>query len=194
MPGLIDECTDVFRLPRVQVENWSGEQFAQKLAAWFDAPPKSAIWSSGGGAFEPALIKGKWLFRNAPGNAARLLFPDGGAEAVRIAIDAAGTQTGYDIQLNRPNLPVNLNGEYEVVFSARADRPRALSVGFAQAHEPWSGLGMYATVELTTEWQSFSISFQANADEENGRIHIDAGGSDISVDLRGLELRPVSKL
>jgi peptidoglycan/xylan/chitin deacetylase (PgdA/CDA1 family) len=35
-PGVVTPSTDVFQLPRIHVNNWSGDRFAEHLAKWFD--------------------------------------------------------------------------------------------------------------------------------------------------------------
>jgi peptidoglycan/xylan/chitin deacetylase (PgdA/CDA1 family) len=35
-PGRVTLSTDAFQLPRLQVEDWEGEEFAQQLVGWFD--------------------------------------------------------------------------------------------------------------------------------------------------------------
>jgi peptidoglycan/xylan/chitin deacetylase (PgdA/CDA1 family) len=35
-PGRVTRSTDAFQLPRLQVEDWEGEEFAQQLVGWFD--------------------------------------------------------------------------------------------------------------------------------------------------------------
>ena len=34
--GLVHPSTDPFRLPRVQIQDWDGEELARRLSAWFD--------------------------------------------------------------------------------------------------------------------------------------------------------------
>jgi peptidoglycan/xylan/chitin deacetylase (PgdA/CDA1 family) len=188
--GPVEPGVDPFQLPRVQVNDWDGAGFEQRLSAWFEAPSGSRVWSPLLESYAPELlIRGRWLFRSANGNAARLVFPAGDPQDVRIEIDRVATPASYDIQLNHPHLPVEANCDYEVHFLACADRPRSLSVGFAQAHEPWSGLGLYTTIALTPEWQSFRCPFTAIASDGNGRIHFDAGASEISIEVRGVGIR-----
>jgi glycosyltransferase involved in cell wall biosynthesis/SAM-dependent methyltransferase len=129
-----------------------------------------------------------WWLRVAPDNAAHLVFPPNSPETVRIEITKATTQTSFDIQLNQPRLQVKTNQPYTVCFQARADHPRSIFVGFARAHVPWTGLGLYSKIELTTEWQSFTEDFVATADETNARILFDVGDSDIAVEVSAVSL------
>jgi peptidoglycan/xylan/chitin deacetylase (PgdA/CDA1 family) len=186
--GCVEEGVDRFQLPRVQVNDWDGAEFEERLEAWFDAPRDAPIWGLPG-APEPVLIRGKWLFRCAGDNVARLAFPTDRPHDVRIEIERSATPASYDIQLNQPHLAVKAHQKYEVHFRARADRARRLSVGFAQAHEPWHGLGLYATIGLTPEWHDFQLSFLATARDDNGRIHFDVGASDIPIEVSAVSLR-----
>jgi SAM-dependent methyltransferase len=108
---------------------------------------------------------------------------------VRIAIREAKTKKSFDIQLNQSQLNVRAGRHYSVQFQARADRPRAIYVGVAEAHDPWAGLGMYKKFKLTSRWRKFEHEFMALANEDNARIHFDVGDSDISVELASVGLR-----
>jgi Glycosyl transferase family 2/Carbohydrate binding domain len=141
---------------------------------------------------EQDVRKIEWNLRVAGGSEAGLVFPPDDPDTVRIAIGKAATKTGFDIQLNQPHLKVKANHGYTIQFRARADRERSIAVGFAEAHEPWNGLGLYKRVELTGEWQSYEQEFVAAADESNARIHFDVGESDISVELGSVSLLSLS--
>ena len=99
----------------------------------------------------------------------------------------------HDIQLNEPRLKVRENQTYLVTFLARADRPRSLYVGCAQAYPPWSNLGSHHNIELTTEWRKYEEKFVAVADSENARLYFDVGESDSPVELEAVTLRSLSK-
>ena len=139
-------------------------------------------------AAEPDVRKILWWLRVAGGGAAELEFPADQSDAVRVTIGKAPPAI-YDIQLNQPHLAVRSGLRYALGFRARADRARSLYVGFAQAHEPWAGLGLHARVALSPEWQYFEESFIAEADDANGRIHFDAGDSPVSFEVASVTLR-----
>jgi hypothetical protein len=135
----------------------------------------------------------RWGLRVAGGSEASLVFPPDDPELVRIEIRRAETKSGFDIQLNQPRLKVKSNHRYTIAFRARADRPRSIVLGFSMAHEPWSGIGLYKRIKLTPEWQSFQEDFIATADDDNARIHFDAGDSDIPVELSSVSLRGLTE-
>lgn len=139
-------------------------------------------------AAEPDTRRVLWSLRVAAGNVAELEFPPGHPDTVRVIIGKAAA-ANFDIQLNLPLIPVRAGHRYAVEFRARADRTRTLYAGFAQAHEPWAGLGLHQRVELGTEWQSFVEPFVALAGEANGRIHFDAGESPVCFEVAGVRLR-----
>jgi glycosyltransferase involved in cell wall biosynthesis/peptidoglycan/xylan/chitin deacetylase (PgdA/CDA1 family)/SAM-dependent methyltransferase len=137
----------------------------------------------------------KWLrlLRVANGNLAHLVFSPDNPNVVRIVILKLETRTSYDIQLNHPGLKVKSNHRYLVNFMARADSPRRISFGFAKSHAPWTNLGLYNQIELTSEWQSFEQSFTATEDEDNARVHFDLGDNEVSVELSSLTVRSLSE-
>jgi SAM-dependent methyltransferase len=122
-----------------------------------------------------------WHLHIAAGNAATLVILPGGG--VRVAIETAGTQYAFDIQLNLPTVQVKATRRYSVRFRARADAARTVFAGVAQAYEPWDGLGMYEQVDLTPEWRDFEREFVAAASDDQARLHFDVGASGIPVDI-----------
>jgi hypothetical protein len=126
---------------------------------------------------------GLWLLRVAEQNVAHLEYRADTPGRFRIAIAQAGTTPVYDIQLNCPLWKVDSSKAYRLRFRARADQPRSIMVGFSKAQEPWTNLGLYRTVHLSPEWQSFEQDFVAIADDNNARIHFDVGGCGISVEV-----------
>jgi hypothetical protein len=132
-----------------------------------------------------------WELQVGEGSEAHLIYPRGDHEMVCVGITRAKTSKDWDIQLNRPGVKVTSGGRYAVAFRARAGRPRAIGVGFAKAHDPWSSLGLYKKVRLAPEWQAFREEFVAVAADENGRIHFDLGGKAIGVDLTEVVLECV---
>lgn len=143
---------------------------------------------SRGGVPEVGVRELKWQLRVARGNHAQLVFPPEDPELLRVAISEATTRDPWDIQLNQPNLVVKSGCSYKLTFRARADRSRTINLGFSKAHNPWDGLGLYRTIDVTPEWQDHDFEFVANADDENARIHFDVGGNGSSVELSSLIL------
>lgn len=130
----------------------------------------------------------KWRIHVALGNVAQLVFPAGQSDAVRIAISKADTKIPWDIQLNMDRVPVKFRQRYVLTFRAKADRLRNIAAAVSMQHEPWF-LGLYKTIGLTQEWQTFELEFNATENDDNARIHFDVGGNVNSVDLSGVALR-----
>ena len=120
------------------------------------------------------------------------MFPVADLERVRVDIRKTKTRTAWDIELNRQDLQVTSNHRYAVQFRARADRSRRIGVGFARAHEPWTSLGLYLVLNLTSEWRTFHEEFLASADDDNARIHFDLGGRNIGVELTSVTMQKVT--
>ena len=139
-------------------------------------------WFSKAGIAEPDLRKPQWRLRTAGGSAAALAFPQDRSDAVHVAIERIAGASD-DVQLNLRRFRVRRDGVYRIRFQARADRLRRISVGFAQAQEPWEGLGFYRDIELDADWQNFDDWFISMGDHDNARVHFDLGGNVAGVEL-----------
>ena len=107
---------------------------------------------------------------------------------MRVDIKKAGTHTDWHIQLNQAPLKVESNHRYRLSFRARADNTRNVLLGFARAHEPWTGLGLYKSLVLNPQWNSYQEEFVAIADDDNGKIHFDLGGNTVSAEFADVKL------
>jgi len=98
--------------------------------------------------------------------------------------------TGWHLQIRQSNLQIVEGQFYTLSFEAAAEQPRSISLNVMQHHDPWSGLGLYGTANLTTEWQTFTYTFTATADDNNGRVTFSFGGGDTTTFyLRNPQLR-----
>jgi lysophospholipase L1-like esterase len=125
----------------------------------------------------------KWRMQVLPGNLAQLVLSAEKREVVRIAISKAGTAIPWHIQLNQDGIVVKVRQRYVLTFQARADQLRTIGVAVSKAHEPWNSVGLYNTIALSQDWQSFNFEFKATEDDDNARIHFDVGGNGASVEL-----------
>ena len=201
-----DECWDKYRIHPESCQsrgkndlNYQAvrRQFFKWLEAYFNTTgvADAEIWH----AYRAAIERRKtveehyagWLFRVAPGNEAYLVAPSDSPDTLRVAIEKCETAAAWDVQLNRPRVRVEAGQSYRVCFRARADAARTIGVGVAIAAEPWSNLGIYQAVSLTPGWQSWDFKFTAVANEENARIHFDAGGCAVAVEVAEVSLRTI---
>jgi hypothetical protein len=91
------------------------------------------------------------------------------SNSVQITVTKPGT-AGWHVQFNQAALKLQADRSYTLSFSAKADRQTSISVNAGQAHEPWLGLGLSSTANLTTQWQPFRFVFKASQSDDNGRV------------------------
>lgn len=109
--------------------------------------------------------------------------------ALKITVTKLGKET-WHVQLNQPKLKMEADRPYTLTFFAKSDKPRQISVGIKQAHEPWADLGFRTTVNLTTQWQQFRFTFMLTEGDENARLDISQLGQDIGTYwIAGVSLR-----
>ncbi len=110
-------------------------------------------------------------------------------DALRIEVGRADT-TEWHLQFKQSGLSIESGRYYTVTFDAAGERPRELSCGVSQAHEPWHNLGLSRQANLTRGWQTYSFGFVARADEKNAHVSFAFGGSDVPFYLANVQFRP----
>ena len=156
-----------------------------------------AAWNEGTEPLGENLLTDERLRQLAEGKGAWRLERHGDCVAkavktetgVRIEI-AKADAASWHIQLNQSGLAVKAGRYYTVVFRARADQPRRIGYNVGQAHAPWGLLGLSRTADLTPQWQTFRAGFGASADDDNARLNLQLGGSEVAAELADVELRP----
>lgn len=95
----------------------------------------------------------------------------------RFVIDVTDN-TDWHLQVKQSNLQIAEGQYYTLSFDAVAEQPRTIGCNLMQDHSPWSNLGFSSSVEIDSQWQSYSYGFVANADDTNGRVTFSFGGGD----------------
>ncbi len=91
--------------------------------------------------------------------------------------------TDWNLQFEQVNLAVQANQYYTVTFQGAADTARTMPVGIFMNHAPWNELGLYQTIQLTSNWSTYTYGFYATADDTNARLCFLVGASSTSVYL-----------
>ncbi|MCX8157828.1 MAG: carbohydrate binding domain-containing protein [Verrucomicrobiae bacterium] len=197
--GEIDRMPAVFQESlRRQWNVWLKEKYVTtprlRLAWGSGEAPLGAEMLANGGFTEglqrwnreqhaPARMSGTLLREVPPGLAA-------GAQAVRLTVEQVGKES-WHLQFNQSGLRFEKDQPYTLVFWARTDAPRVLSVSAGQAHEPWGNLGLSASASASANWTRFEFVFRASQSDTNGRISLSGfGGAGAVTDLAGFSLKP----
>ena len=161
-------------------------------------------WKGGAIPGSPDLVRNggftsgtdTWRLEKQPGTSAAVQVPadlkapkGAHGKAARVQIDRAGTQ-GWHVQFHQAGLDFRDGELYTVRFWARADRQRTLGIGANLDKGDYHNIGLVAPVKLTTEWQSFKLTFRAKQTVAgHGRLGFIMGLSAGAVDLAGISIR-----
>jgi hypothetical protein len=83
----------------------------------------------------------------------------------------------WHIQLNQTGIKLTSNQTYTVSFWAKSSHATNADASIMRAHTDWVNLGSYQTLNLTTNWQFFTNTFQALATETNARVNFGSMGN-----------------
>ncbi|MDR0336767.1 MAG: carbohydrate binding domain-containing protein, partial [Planctomycetaceae bacterium] len=93
-------------------------------------------------------------------------------------------------QLSSSAFAVETKQKYTLVFTAKANKPAPLNLGFRMAHEPWQGLGFDSREELTTEWKTFRYTISPNQDDNAARIVLGGLQEGIVYEIDSVSFKP----
>ena len=143
------------------------------------------------GSFEQPIVSPWRLTASQPGTAAQVIrdtstAADGSASA-RITVTAADG-TDWHIEFCQLNRSLVQGKSYDLAFWAKADVPRPITLSTQQNVAPWQNYGLSTVVNLTTAWQRYAVSFQANATASDARIQFFLGAQTGTVWLDNVSL------
>lgn len=70
---------------------------------------------------------------------------------------------------------------YDLIFYARSSTPRTIKVNSQKGSADWRGYGLSQKVNLTTNWQEYTVSFLANETVSDARIQFFVGETNSTV-------------
>jgi hypothetical protein len=98
--------------------------------------------------------------------------------SARISVTNLGTAS-WHIQLNQTGLPITNGHTYTISFWAKSSPATNCDASLMQAHADWLNSGYARGIALTTNWQRFTNTFQANMTDANVRVNF--GGMGLSL-------------
>lgn len=102
-----------------------------------------------------------------------------GAPSARVWVTNADVQ-GWYIQLNYPGLSLSSNQAYTITCWAKSSPATNADLSVMQAHDPWANLGFSQGLNLTTNWQLFTNTFQPSATDANARVNLGSMGNKLA--------------
>ena len=119
--------------------------------------------------------------------------PHDGTAAAHLTITGAGRQGG--IEFTQPSRSLEQGKNYGLTFWARASGPMQLAVVSSKGSPNWDNYGLSQNVQLTTQWQPVSLTFEATRTVQDARIQFLFGGEtgqvwfdEVSLKERGEEV------
>jgi hypothetical protein len=99
--------------------------------------------------------------------------------SAKVTVTNADTTAWY-IQLNYPGLSLVSNQAYTISYWAKSSPATNADASVMQAHGNYSGLGYGQGLNLTTNWQRFTNTFQASTTDSNARVNFGSMGNKLA--------------
>ncbi len=130
-----------------------------------------------------------------------LLFNDGkgSAEIKDKSIVITSTNEGteeYSVQLVQRDMPLHQGETYKLSFDAKADEARTMITAVTAPEVDWIRYFPDTKLDLTTDWQSYSYTFEMKEkDDDKGRVEFNMGkqGSTATIYITNVRLEKVSE-
>ncbi|HID76233.1 MAG TPA: hypothetical protein EYP56_09590 [Planctomycetaceae bacterium] len=136
-------------------------------------------------------LAGTWsLERDAQTEVTWAVLPGGpdGRRMLQIAVTRRG-QVSWHPQVHQAGLRLRQGRPYTLTVWLRSDKPRRIGINCMMAHQPWEGLGLWASPEVGPQWRRYRFTFVAEKSDENGRITF-TSLEPATYQLAGVSLRP----
>jgi hypothetical protein len=164
-----------------------------------------AAWTAGIGPLGDSQITSdsEWFLEHQSTTEAQQVADDNGITSDATAPPAhfhiyTTDGTDWHVQTHINGLDLTEGKTYTVTFRAKADADRAMNVNAGLDEADWHNLGLNQTANLTTDWQSFTFTFDAvDTVPNHGRIDFVFGNQTGDVWISDLQLRagaPVSAM
>ncbi|MBY0588273.1 carbohydrate binding domain-containing protein [bacterium] len=128
-----------------------------------------------------------WKLITEQGNASSISMRSGEPDFVRVQVPDADPAKDWKVMLLRDNVTLQKGKNYLVTLRARANTARPVRIVTSQNAPPWGGMGLFQSVELSSDWKETSHEFQAI---EGGpcRLYVALAGSAASMDFSSIDI------
>ena len=99
-------------------------------------------------------------------------------------------QANWIPQVFYTDCAVKKDAPYTLSVRMRADKETTVGLGLRRQSDPWDNLGGQRRLSLTSEWQTFEVSFYASDTAENARIDIGDLTAGVIYEIDEISLRP----
>lgn len=131
-----------------------------------------------------------WKISSDQDHEAVLTYLSDVAGGMRVDFGKLAKTDPWRVQLAWQPIELKANGNYEISFRARADKPRDVVFGVNEGKKPWTNLGLYGKVPLTDKWQTITRDFTAKSDAASALLFFQLGGSDAPVEVADIAVGP----
>jgi hypothetical protein len=136
-----------------------------------------------------------WELSAQGGNRASLEFPPNPKGSLRVNIASVDDSLEpWRIRIARAGAPVRANQKYTLQFKARSDKPRSVILAVNQSRPPFRQLGLYRTITLKPEVETYQVRFEPDMDDPGAKIEFSAGHSDVDFDLWDFSLESAEEI
>ena len=142
------------------------------------------------GGFETAIAE-PWRFYKSAGCTGTLTRETNGAAvgaACAKLVITATTGTDWHVEFAQYNRSLVKGAVYDLTFRARASAARPITLSAQKGSPDWRNYGLSKQVQLTSQWQEFTVSFEANETVSDARIQFFLGAVTGTVWLDGVSL------
>jgi hypothetical protein len=128
-----------------------------------------------------------WTLINESGYSTAMAIKPGNPGFLRVMVPNTDPASGWKVMLVHERITLESGKTYEVKIRARVDKPRSIRLATSQNAPPWKGMGLYQSINLTSDWAESSIEFKAFASGPC-RFYAELAGPEAAMDFSSITL------